>query len=136
MGFETGAKMTEPNAPAPPVTGILVCKDLFFTAGVSATARSLGFGMKVCPGVKGLDEMLARWPEVKAVIVDMGLLEAADTQAWELLRQKATKPITLAGFGSHVDVRRFEAARRAGFDHVLANSSFSGQMVDWLNAWL
>jgi len=126
---------SEPE-PAPQVTGLLVCKDLFFTAGVTATARSLGFGMKVCPGLAGLDEMLARWPGVKAVIVDMGLLDAAHSHAWEMLRAKAAKPIILAGFGSHVDVRRFEAARQAGFDHVLANSSFSGQMVDWLRQWL
>ena len=129
--------MAEDNAkPSPKVTGILVCKDLFFTAGVTATARELGLSVKVCPGLGGLESMLSQWPDAKAVIVDMGLLEASDAPAWSKLRELAAPPIILAGFGSHVDVNRFEAAQVAGFDHVLAKSAFSGRMVEWLKAWL
>jgi len=117
-------------------SGILVCKDLFFTAGVTATARGIGFAIKVCLSPKQLEAALAGCPTVKAVIVDMNLLDPANPEVWADLRKTAPPPIVLAGFGSHVDTRRFAAAQDAGFDHVLPNSAFSGRMVEWLRQWM
>lgn len=120
----------------PEVTGILVCKDLFFTASVTATARAQGLAMKVCLGVSQLPAAIASTPGVKAVIVDMKLLDPEKSDQWTGLRDAAPRPIVLAGFGSHVDTRRFTAAQAAGFDHVLPNSAFSGRMVEWLKTWM
>lgn len=117
-------------------SGILVCKDLFFTAGVTATARELGFEIKFCLSPKQLEATLAACPSVRAVIVDMNLLDPESPEAWSAIRASAPSPIVLAGFGSHVDTRRFSAAQAAGFDHVLPNSAFSGRMVEWLKSWL
>lgn len=118
------------------VAGILVCKDLFFTASVTATARAHGLVMKVCLGPSQLPSAMATSPGVKAVIVDMKMLDPENPDHWTGLRDTAPRPIVLAGFGSHVDTRRFTAARAAGFDHVMPNSAFSGQMVEWLKAWM
>lgn len=120
----------------PEVAGILVCKDLFFTASVTATARAHGLAMKVCLGPSQLPAALASSPEVKAVIVDMKLLDPENPDLWTGLRDAAPRPIVLAGFGSHVDTRRFTVAQAAGFDHVLPNSAFSGRLVEWLKAWM
>jgi len=117
-------------------SGILVCKDLFFTAGVTATARGLGFEIKVCLSPKQLETTLAACPTVRAVIVDMNLLDPESPEAWSAIRASAPPPTVLAGFGSHVDTGRFTAAQAAGFDHVLPNSAFSGRMVEWLKSWL
>jgi len=116
--------------------GILLCKDLFFVAGVTATARSLDLPMRVSPGFTPFAKMLEESPQVKAVIVDMGMIEPGNTAAWENLRSLVKPPMILAGFGSHVDTARFAAAQAAGFDHVLPKSSFSGRMVEWLKGWM
>jgi len=120
----------------PEVTGILVCKDLFFTASVTATARAQGLAMKVCLGPSQLAGVLASNTCVKAVIVDLKQLDPVDPQVFAGLRDAAPRPIVLAGFGSHVDSRRFTVAQEAGFDHVLPNSAFSGRLVEWLKAWM
>ncbi len=117
-------------------SGILVCKDLFFTASVTATARAHGFEIKVCLSPKQLEPTLAACPAARAVIVDMNLLDPENPEVWSALRSSAPPPIVLAGFGSHVDTRRFTSAQAAGFDHVLPNSAFSGRMVEWLKSWL
>jgi hypothetical protein len=116
--------------------GILLCKDLFFVAGVTATACSLDLPMRVSPGFTPFAKMLEESPQVKAVIVDMGMIEPGNTAAWENLRSLVKPPLILAGFGSHVDTARFAAAQAAGFDHVLPKSSFSGRMVEWLKGWM
>jgi hypothetical protein len=125
-----------PDMTVDDIRGILVCKDLFFMGGVTATARSKGLAMKVCPGLSGLGPALSSCPGVRVVIVDMNLVDPTEPTQWAELRRLAPAPITLAGFGSHVDTRRFDAARTAGFDHVLANSAFSSRMVDWLEKWM
>jgi len=125
------------NDVSPPVvTGILVCKDLFFMAGVTATAKAQGLGLKVCPGLTGLKAMLEEYHDIKAVILDMSLIDPAEPQVWSAVRNLTKPPIILACFGSHVETARFAAAQAAGFDHVLARSAFSGGMVDWLRDWL
>ena len=126
--------MTTPEKVEP--VGILLCKDLFFVAGVTATARSLELPMRVSPGLSPFAKMLEESPQVKAVIVDMGMIEPGNTAVWENLRTLVKPPMILAGFGSHVDTARFAAAQAAGFDHVLAKSSFSGRMVEWLKGWM
>ncbi|MCY2933497.1 MAG: response regulator [Planctomycetota bacterium] len=128
-------KKVTPSAQVDPV-GILVCKDLFFVAGVTATARSLGLPMKVSPGLSTLAKMLEESPLVKVVIVDMGMIAPNQMEAWQTLRALVKPPQILAGFGSHVDTSRFTAAQSAGFDHVLPKSSFSGRMVEWLTGWM
>ncbi len=120
----------------PEVTGILVCKDLFFTASVTATARAQGLAMKVCLGPSQLPGVLTSNPGVKAVIVDLKQLDPDDPQVFISIRDAAPRPIVLAGFGSHVDTRRFKVAQEAGFDQVLPNSAFSGRLVEWLRAWM
>lgn len=116
--------------------GILVCKDLFFVGGVTATARNLGLTIRVCPGLTPLGKMLADSPQTTVVILDMALLPAADQAAWQALRTLAAPPVLLAAFGSHVDTGRFTAAQAAGFDHVLAKSAFSSRMVELLKSWI
>ena len=117
-------------------SGILVCKDLFFVGGVTATARNLGLSVRVCPGLTPLGKMLAESPQTSVVILDMALLPATDQAAWQSLRTLAAPPVVLAAFGSHVDTGRFAAAQAAGFDHVLPKSAFSSRMVELLKSWI
>lgn len=116
--------------------GILLCKDLFFTASVTATARAHGMALKVCLSPSQLPEALASSPGVKAVIVDMKMLDPDNPDLWMGLRTAAPRPIVLAGFGSHVDTRKFTIAQSAGFDQILPNSAFSGRMVELLREWM
>jgi hypothetical protein len=124
--------MTDPKD----IVGILICKDLFFTGSVTATARAHGFPMKVCLSLAQAEAALAQCPAVKVVIVDMNLLDPENANDWQQLRSVVTPPIVLAGFGSHVDTRRFAVAQAAGFDHAMPNSAFSGRMVEWLKNWM
>lgn len=130
------SESTNTPDPGPEIRGILVCKDLFFMAGVTATAKAQGLGLKVCPGLSGLKAMLESHPAIQAVIIDMSLIDPAEPKAWQDVRTIASPPMTLACFGSHVETDRFAAAKAAGFDHVLARSAFSGRLVQWLNDWL
>lgn len=119
----------------PEIRGILVCKDLFFIAGVTATAKTQGLGLKVCPGLSGLKAMLDSHSAIQAVVIDMNLIDPSEPRVWQAVRALVKPPIILACFGSHVETARFAAAEAAGFDHVLARSAFSGRLVHWLNDW-
>ena len=98
--------MTTPEKVEP--VGILLCKDLFFVAGVTATARSLELPMRVCPGLSPFAKMLEESPQVKAVILDMGMIEPGNTAVWENLRTLVKPPMILAGFGSNPRSSNFE----------------------------
>jgi DNA-binding response OmpR family regulator len=109
---------------------LFVSNDIFFWARVSATAKSLGrdavrIGDEAAMEKAFLDGGVAR------VIVDLGS-RGVDASAWAA-RWKASAPVPqLVAFGSHVDDAALAAAREAGFDHVMANSSFNRTLTDWL----
>jgi len=109
---------------------LFVSNDIFFWARVSGAAKSLGRDA-VRIGDEAAMEKAFLEGGVARVIVDLGA-RSVDALAWAA-RWKGQAPVPqLIAFGSHVDEEAFAAAREAGFDHVMANSSFNRSLTDWL----
>lgn len=111
--------------------GLLLCDDLLFTSKIAATARAHGLTLKTAKTV-------ARFAELAAELKPAGVILELDHSTFDiaaLLGSLSAKPRVTA-YGSHVDVERLKAARRAGCDLVLPRSAFVERLEAELKAWL
>lgn len=111
-------------------TIVFVSDDVFFWARVHALAKSLGRDA-VRAGDEAAMHAVFSQGGVSRVIVDLGC-RAVDGLAWAAKWKGVSPAPELVAFGSHVNEAAFEAARAAGFDHVMPNSRFNRQLSDWL----
>jgi sugar/nucleoside kinase (ribokinase family) len=98
---------------------LCLVRDLLFLSKITATAGSLGIGVKT---VRDPAKLAAE--AGNRLIVDLnqeGALAAA--VQW---RQRTGLPVI--GFVSHVDTETITAARAAGIDRILARSAFVEQL--------
>lgn len=113
------------SEPAP--IGLLLCRDLIFTAKITGTARALGREILVAGGA----ERAAAWIEgrrPRVVFVDLAAGDLTAPQAVTHLRSLAPDTPFVA-FGSHVDTTALAAARAAGCDPVLPRSRFVAELA-------
>lgn len=108
--------------------------NLMFTSRIEAAVENAG-------GEITWAEPLADWAEapceriaplgVRLILVDLGVTQI-DWPAWirAIKAHPATTDIPLVCFGSHMDVERFKAAKRAGADQVLARSQFFSKLQE------
>src|SRR5947209_12750869 len=120
----SGIPMNEPEpilegGPA----GLLLSRDLIFTAKITGTARALGHRVMVAGDAALASDMIARW-RPKVVFVDLSSGDLASPAALVALRKLAPKTPFVA-FGSHVDTEALAAASAAGCDPVLPRSRFA-----------
>ena len=114
-------------------TSLLLSDDLLFTSRITGTARSLGLEMKSAKSAAAL-VTLAATQAPSCVIVDLqnpGLDIPALVQ-----NLKAKGPVTIVGYGSHVDTATLKAARDAGCDVVLPRSKFVENLASDLPEWM
>src|SRR5262245_61463462 len=110
-------------------SGLLLCDDLIFSSKIAATARAHHLNLRVC---KSVEALLALKDSSPAVLILE--LDHSDFDVEELLRQFQPRPRVIA-YGSHVNVERLKAARKAGCDLVLPRSAFVEKLESDLPAW-
>ncbi|QDV24690.1 hypothetical protein [Aureliella helgolandensis] len=110
-------------------------KDLFFVPVVKSAAAAQGLELATVlncdsPKLETLDAAL-----IRICLVDLSSVpvsKIAETAASYRARFPAAQ---LIGFGPHVQTQRLEAARAAGFDHVLSRGQLDHQLADLLPVW-
>ena len=116
-----------------PVHALL--RDLFFRSRIEATAEAAGVPVIVSATVEELLEKMRKRGR-GAVLVDLGAgaAEEAGRAPIEAIRtlKGLDPPPTIVAWGSHVDVKAFEAARAAGADRVLPKSAFTRRLPEIL----
>jgi len=108
--------------------------DLIFASKVTATGRALNLSLVTARQIPPLIEALSS-KNPRLLILDLHHpgLNLTDIMIW---RKLAKSPWVGIGYGSHVDVERLKAARRAGLEFVMPRSQFvrdlEAHWPDWL----
>jgi beta-phosphoglucomutase-like phosphatase (HAD superfamily)/CheY-like chemotaxis protein len=123
-----GAPGNDPVAVPEPV-GLLLSRDLIFTAKVTGTARELGRRVLVAGNPAQAAAMIDQW-RPKVVFVDLSAGDLVATPALIAYRRSAGPGARFVAFGAHVDTAALDAARDAGCDLVLPRSKFSAELPD------
>ena len=123
------------DSPASEPTGLLLSRDLIFTAKVTGTARELGHRVLVAGAPDLVLTMIERW-RPRAVFVDLAAGDLVAIPALSAYRRQAAPGTPFLAFGSHVDTDALAAARSAGCDPVLPRSRFSAELPEIIRRYL
>jgi CheY-like chemotaxis protein len=106
--------------------------DIFFASKIRAAAESLGVEFDSARTVvSAIDKAKANVPGV--VIADLHSQRCDPFALAQALKaDPVLRDVPLVGFFSHVQMELRDRALAAGFDRVLARSTFSGQLVNIL----
>lgn len=98
--------------------------DLFFSVKIGDTAKRAGMSVEF---VKSDEDLLEKAKDKPAlIIVDLNFAAVEPIKVIEKLKGNSeTKPISLIGFLSHIQVELKQKAIEAGCNMVLAKSAFS-----------
>jgi hypothetical protein len=110
--------------PEPAPSGIVVGRDLMFTAKVTGTAGELGYRMRVAGDVATARALIEEL-RPRIILVDLAAGELAASQALGEYRRLAGPSAWLVAVGPHVDAQRLAEAREAGCQLALPRSKFS-----------
>jgi len=116
-----------PTAEGP--AGLLLSRDLIFTAKITGTARELGHRIVTAGSVALASSLIEQW-RPRVVFVDLAAGDLAAPEALIALRTLAGPTTRFVAFGSHVDEAALAAAAAAGCDPVLPRSKFSATLPD------
>jgi CheY-like chemotaxis protein len=116
-------------------TGLLLSRDLIFTAKVTGTARELGHRVLVAGNTALAASMIEQW-RPKVVFVDLAAGDLVSTPALIAYQKVAGPGTPFVAFGSHVDTAALAAARDAGCDPVLPRSKFSAELPELILRYL
>ncbi len=117
-----------------PLAGLLLSRDLIFTAKITGTAQVLGCRVETVGSSKRVLERLVAEP-FGVVFLD---LSAGDLVAPGAIRQyrEAAPHAALIAFGSHVDTESLKRAEEAGCDQVMPRSRFVSVLPELLREQL
>src|SRR5262249_29394434 len=118
---------TSSNAPAPASSGIVIGRDLMFTAKVTGTASDLGYQMRVAADIATARRMIEEM-QPRVIFVDLAAGELATPSALGEYRRLAGESAWLVAVGPHVDAERLAEARAAGCQLALPRSKFSADL--------
>jgi hypothetical protein len=122
------ADPTTPAAPPEPApTGIVLGRDLIFTAKVRGTAAELGYRMLVAGDV-GLARMRMQKWRPRVVFIDLTAGDLASPAALAAYRQITGSGTWFVAVGPHVQADVLDAARTAGCQVVLPRSKFAAEL--------
>jgi CheY-like chemotaxis protein len=122
-----------PDGLEPP--GILLSRDLIFTAKITGTARELGRRILVAGDMALASSMIEQW-HPRAVFVDLAAGDLVTPPALLAYRKMTGTATAFVAFGSHVDTQALAAARAAGCDPVLPRSRFSAELPELIRRYL
>jgi CheY-like chemotaxis protein len=113
---------------ATPRRAALIDDNLLFTSQISAGLAKLGLAAEVISRPDGAVERIA----AAAPVVILVNLSSDRLRPLELVRAIKAEPrlerVPLVGFTGHTEQERITAARKAGCDHVAANSAVTGDL--------
>ena len=112
-----------PEGPA----GLLLSRDLIFTAKVTGTASALGYKVIVAGNAALASAMLAKWTPT-VVFVDLAAGDLVAPASILRLREVAGPETPFVAFGSHVDTKALAEAAEAGCDPVMPRSRFTHEL--------
>jgi DNA-binding NarL/FixJ family response regulator len=124
--------MSTPDAPPP--SGLLLGRDLFFNSKITGTAQALGHKITVAgTREKALERLASESPRL--VFADLG---AGDLCSAEALSSyiSAAPSATFIAFGSHVDTDSLRVAREAGCTDVMPRSKLTATLPDLIRQHL
>ena len=110
--------------------GLLITKDVFFASKVTGTASALGLSMRMVMSLEQLKSLLG--DDTRLVILDLDCTGITPPDVTAAL--PPNPDVTTVAFGPHVHEAKLEAARNAGFQHVMPRSRFSADLVQILKA--
>jgi hypothetical protein len=113
--------------PGPAPSGIVVGRDLMFTAKVTGTAGELGYRMRVAGDIGTARAQIEEW-RPRVILVDLAAGELAAPSALSDYRRLAGPSAWLVAVGPHVDAERLAEARAAGCQLALPRSKFSADL--------
>lgn len=122
------------SGPGPEPMGLVVARDLMFTARVTGTADELGYRMRTAADRASARALIERW-HPRVIIVDLTAGEPAAPEALAEYRQQAGESTWLIAVGPHVDADRLAAAKAAGCQLALPRSKFSADLPGLLRGW-
>ncbi len=125
--------MTAADDTAPPV-GLLLSRDLIFTAKVTGTARALGRQVRTAGNVPLATRMLDEW-QPKVVFVDLAAGDLVAPAALLAYRQ-AAPGVPFVAFGSHLDTSAMAQAAAAGCEAVMPRSRFTMELPELIRRHL
>jgi CheY-like chemotaxis protein len=106
--------------------GLLLSRDLIFTAKITGTASALGHRVMTAGNRALASTMIEQW-RPRVVFVDLAAGELTGPEAIIAYRRLAPETPFVA-FGSHVDTESLKAAAAAGCDPVLPRSRFTAEL--------
>jgi DNA-binding NarL/FixJ family response regulator len=124
---------SNPPDAAPP--GLLLSRDLIFTAKVTGTAGALGRRVLVA-GAAGAATALIEQSKPRVVFVDLAAGDLVEPTALASFQRLAGPETPFVAFGSHVDTAALDAARAAGCALVLPRSRFSAELPALIRRYL
>jgi hypothetical protein len=126
------------NVSLVPKQGVwMVCfcaADLLWATRIKSTADALGIPCRPTRNVEMLEARLVDSP-VRSLIVDLESADAGMPLIRRLRDQAAderARAIRIVAFGPHVAVERFQEAKRAGADAVMARGAFNARLPEIL----
>lgn len=125
--------MTAEDGTTPPL-GLLLSRDLIFTAKVTSTARAMGRQVRTAGAVPLAVQMLGQW-QPKVVFVDLAAGDLVSPPALLAYRQ-AAPGVPFVAFGSHVDTGALAQAAAAGCEEVMPRSRFTQQLPELIRRYL
>ena len=103
-----------------PITLLLIADDLLMPSRIREGIKPLGYTLELATS---LESAVARAPQCQAILIN---LTARRYDPLAIIRAlKAQFSIPILAFVGHVEREKQEAARTAGVDFVVANSSVS-----------
>lgn len=109
----------------PPVNVFLLSGDLMFASKVRAAVDALGGRFAMGGNLPGDDAVVA---ELTHVVLDLSTRSKLVATLTPQCAERSPNATTIA-YGPHVQVDRLAAARQAGFDRVLTNGQFAGNIA-------
>ena len=113
---------------------VVAVDDMLFSSKIRTTGRLAGVELTFARTPPEILEQ-ARLHQPALVIFDLNSAKADPLSTIAAMkREPALASVRTLGFVSHVDTSLIDAARKAGFDEVIARSAFAGQLAGILRA--
>lgn len=106
-------------------SALLITRDLFFSSQIEGLARSAGVALQIAPCITETQADL----DCDLIILDLELPAIDFAELAELLN---TNDVHSVGYGSHVKTDLFDAAGRAGIEHLVARGRLHEHLQDLL----
>jgi hypothetical protein len=116
-----------PSAAEPAPAGIVLSRDLMFTAKVRGTAAALGYRMLVAGDMMMARMLIQKW-RPRVVFIDLTAGDLVAPKVLGIYQQIAGPAAWFVAAGPHVEADALAAARAAGCQAVMPRSKFSAEL--------